>query len=117
MNIKAVAASTCEDKENGWRYSESALMDLAESANNIPEKKKKNRVGTIESGKCEDNRLIINAIIQKAADLPDVQLFLVPGGLTDFETNGDIIQRCIAHQYFLTEKPSDQALTPFEIVD
>ena len=47
----------------------------------------------------------------------DKNLFLIPGGLTDFVTNGDIIERCIAHQYFLTEKPSDQTLSPFDIVN
>ncbi len=117
VKIKAASASTYKDKENGWSYSESALMELAESAKGIPVIYKKNRVGTIDAGKCENRRLIVFAEVEKKAELLNRKYFLVPGGLTDFVTNGDIIERCIAHQYFLTEEPSDQTLTPFDIVN
>ena len=117
MKIKATAASTYKDKENGWSYSASALMELAETAHDIPVIFRKNRIGTIESGSCEEGRLTIYAKIEQENELLDVKLFLVPGGLTDFVTHGDLIQRCIAHQYFLTENPSDQTLTPFEIIN
>ena len=115
MEIKATAASTYKDIENGWSYSESALIELAETAKNIPLILRKKRIGTVESGKCVDGRLIVYAKIEYKNELLDSRMFLVPGGLTDFVTNGDIIERCIAHQYFLTEEPSDQTLTPFEI--
>ena len=45
------------------------------------------------------------------------KLFLVPGRLTDFVTEGDIISKCIAHQYFLIDKPSNQELTAIEKIE
>lgn len=117
MKIKAASASTYRDEENGWSYSESALVELAESAKNIPVIYNKKRIGIIEDGKYENSCLITFADIEIKDEIMEKNLFLIPGGLTDFVTNGDIIERCIAHQYFLTEKPSDQTLAPFDIVN
>ena len=116
MKIKATVASTFKDYENGWSYSKSALMELAESAKNIPVIFRKNKIGTIEFGKYENSKVIIVAEIEKTEETLNKKLFLVPGGLTDFETTGDIIQKCIVHQFFLTENPSDKTLTTFEII-
>ena len=50
-------------------------------------------------------------------EITNRKLFLVPGGLTDFVTDGDIISKCIAHQYFLIDKPSNQELTAIEKIE
>ena len=50
-------------------------------------------------------------------EITNRKLFLVPGGLTDFVTGGDIISKCIAHQYFLIDKPSNQELTAIEKIE
>ncbi len=117
MKIKAVAASTFKDLENGWSYSESALKSLAESVKDKPVIFAKEKIGVVESCTYEDARLIIQAEIHRTEEILGKYLFLVPGGLTDFETDGDIIRECTAHHCFLTEKPSDKDLTPFEIIE
>ena len=114
MKIKAVVASTFKDYENGWSYSESALISLAKSSPNIPIIFRKNKIGIVESGKYEDGRVVITAKIEKNEEILGRKLYLVPGGLTDFVTEGNIISKCAAHQYFLTETTSNKELPIIE---
>ncbi len=116
MKIKAIAASTFKDLENGWSFSESALESVAESFKGKPVIFAKEKIGVVESCTYENAKLIIQAKIHKTEEISAKVLFLVPGGLTDFVTDGDIIRECVAHHCFLTEKPSDKDLTPFEII-
>lgn len=116
MKIKAIAATTFKDAENGWSYSRSALASLAQSAESKPVVYQKRRIGIVESGKCEGDKVVITASINTTDNLLDKKLFLVPGGLTDFDTKGDILEKCIAHQFFVTEDPSDKTLTALEII-
>ena len=117
MKIRAVAASTFTDKEQGWSYSDSALMDLAKTAKGNPVIYKKKKIGIVESGKYDDSRLIITAIIDLPGEILNEALFLAPGGLTDFATDGDIISECKAHRYVFTDNPSDKTLTVFEHIE
>jgi hypothetical protein len=116
MKIRAIAASTFKDHENGWSYSESALKSLAESVKDKPVIYAKEKIGVVESCTYEGEKIIIQAKIFMTEEILGKDLFLVPGGLTDFETDSDIIRECAAHHCFLTEKPSDKDLTPFEII-
>lgn len=117
MKIRAVAASTFTDKEQGWSYSDSALMDLAKTAKNNPVIYKTKKIGIVESGEYDDSRLVIMAIIDWPEEILTGDLFLVPGGLTDFATDGDIISECKAHRYVFTDNPSDKTLTGVEKVE
>ena len=116
MKIKAIAASIFKDHENGWSYSESALKSLAESVNDKPVIYAKEKIGLVLSCTYEGTQLIIQAEIHRTERILGKDLFLVPGGLTDFVTDGDIIRECAAHHCFLTENPSDKDLTPIEII-
>jgi hypothetical protein len=117
MKIKAIAASTFKDHENGWSYSDSALVDLARSAQGKPVIYKKKRIGIIESGTYEDSRVIVTATINNPEEILNKELYLVPAGLTDFDTICDIIDTCVAQQFIFTEKPSDQTLTAFQKIE
>ena len=117
MEITAVVASTYKDHENGWSYSESALADLAESAPGKPVIYGKKRIGLVKYGRCQDGQVTVTASIDSPEKILNKKLYLVPGGLTDFDTVGDIIDTCAAHQFFFTDRPSDATLTAFEPVD
>ena len=114
MEIQAVVASTFKDNENGWSYSDSALADLAKSAQGKPINYMKRNIGIIESAKHEGGKVTVTALISKPEEILNKKLFLVPGGLTDFDTVGDIIDACEAHQFFFTDQPSDKTLTAVE---
>ena len=117
MKIKATVASVFKDRENGWSYSDTALRSLAESARGKPVHYQKKKIGVVTSGWYENGRAVVEADITKAEAIMDSTLFLVPGGLTDFDTVGDVLDACKAHQFFLTDRPSDQTLAAFEIID
>ena len=115
--IKVVAASTFPDRETGWRYSEAALKGLARQAGGQAVVFQKRNVGRVESGEFENGRLVITANIDELSIAESQKLYLTPGGLTDFDTKGDIFDRCTAHHYFFSDTPGDQTLTPFESLD
>ena len=117
MEIQAVVASTVKDSENGWSYSDSALTDLAKTAQGKPINYERRRIGIIESAKHESGKVTVTALISKPEEILNKTLYLVPGGLTDFDTIGDIINTCVAHQFFFTDQPSDKTLTVFERID
>ncbi len=116
MKIEAVVATTFRDKENGWSYTAPALKELADSAKDIPVSYNKKRIGTTIKATYEDEKVSITAEIDSPQTILHEHLFMVPGGLTDFETNGDLIQKCVAHQFFITEEPSDKTLTPLTMI-
>ena len=115
--IAAVVATTLRDEENGWSYTTSALRELADSAKNIPVIFEKKRIGRVTKGIFEKDKVLITATIDRPDTSWHKQLFLVPGGLTDFETSGDLIQKCGVHQFFITEVPSDKTLTPLAMIE
>ena len=117
MKVQAVVATTSRDHDNAWSYSDAALFDLANSAQGKPIIYRKKRIGIVESGIHEQGKAIVKATIFDPNEISDTALFLVPGGLTDFDTVGEIIDTCVAHQFFLTEEPSDRTLTTLEIID
>jgi hypothetical protein len=117
MKIKAVVATTFRDQENGWSYSDAALKSLADSARGKPVSHQKKRVGEVTSSWHEDGKAMVEADINNSEAIMNRTLFLVPGGLTDFDTIGDVLDSCKAHQFFFTDQPSDQTLTPFEVVN
>lgn len=116
MKIEAIVATTFKDKENGWSYTASALKELADTVNDIPVIYNKEKIGTIIEATYEAEKVSITAKIDNPKTLLPEHAFMVPGGLTDFETNGDLIQKCVAHQFFITEKPSDTTLTPLTVI-
>lgn len=116
MKIQAVVASTHNDRENGWSYSESALIDLAKSAQGKPVICLKQKIGAVESAKYEAGKVMVTASISKPWVILDKKLYLAPGGLTDFDTIGDVLNTCVVHQFFLTARPSDETLTAFEVI-
>ena len=119
MKIKAIVTTTYMDLEKGWSYSESALLDLTNTAKNKPIYMdiKKDSIGVVESSRFEDGRVIIEAYINEDEDLIKNNLFLVPGGIVDYYKNGSIVQNCTAIQYTFTDKPGDKTLTPVEIIE
>lgn len=117
MKIKAIAASTFFDFDNQYNFSKSALKELAETAANLPLYLNQEKIGVVESGSLLDEKLIITAKVENKDKVNDKGLYLAPGGLTDYETNGDMLQRCKAHRYTLTDSPNDKTLTPFEEVE
>ena len=116
MKIKAVVATTFDDAENGWSYSESALGTLSDSAKGKPVIYQMKHIGQVTTGFVKNNKAIVEAEIDTTEEIFSKKLYLVPGGLTDFETKVEKLWRCKAHQFFLTDKPSDQDLTVIEKV-
>jgi hypothetical protein len=74
MEIQAVVASTVRDSENGWSYSDSALADLAKTAQGKPINYKRLRIGIIESAKHENGRVMVTASISKPEEILDKDL-------------------------------------------
>ncbi len=116
MKIKAIAASIAKDKENGWSYSKSALMNLIETIKHKPVTYNKKTVGIVESGEYENGKIILHATISNTDNIFNKKLYMIPGGLTDFEVDGDIIRKCKAHHCFLTDSTSNIDLSPIESV-
>ncbi|MGD8777449.1 MAG: hypothetical protein PVH88_00625 [Ignavibacteria bacterium] len=117
MKIEAVVATTFKDDEKGWSFSDSALESLVSSAIGKPVIFKMKNVGVIEFAKYEHGKAIIQAKIENGDSLTNEKLFLVPGGLTDYDKKDGVIQKCIAHQYFLLEEQSNKELKYIEIVE
>ena len=84
MKIQAVVASTYKDYENGWSYSDSALVDLAKSAKNKPIIYMKHKIGHVISGKFDDGKVIVTALISKSDEILNKILFLVPRRINGF---------------------------------
>ena len=94
-------------------------MDLAKSAKDKPVffDIKKGKIGVVESGEYQEGKVTITAKIDLDEDLLNKKLFMVPGGLVDYQKNGTVVMRCKAIQYSLTENPGDATLTPIEIIE
>lgn len=116
MRIKAIVASTYNDTENGWSYTEPALGSLVNSAIGKPVIFQKKNIGQVESAFVKSNKAIVEAEINIDEDLLIKKLYLVPGGLTDYDTKDNKIWTCVAHQFFLTEIVSDKELRTIETV-
>ncbi|MCG8337422.1 MAG: hypothetical protein MJE63_23210 [Proteobacteria bacterium] len=116
MKIKAVVATTFDDIENGWSYTEAALGTLSESATGKPIIYRRKRVGQVVYSFVKSGKAVVEAEIDANDEIFKRKLFLVPGGLTDFETKENKLWRCAAHQFFLTDKPSDKELSAIEKV-
>lgn len=114
MKIKAVVATTFDDVENGWSYTESALGTISDSAKGKPVIYQKKHIGQVVSAFVQSNKAIVEAEIKTIDEIFNKKLYLVPGGLTDFETREEKLWKCYAHQFFLTDKPSDNELTVIE---